>query len=213
MQVSKEGLNLIKAWEGLPDGDHSTEKFDPYMDPVGIWTIGYGHALINKYGRFLRGPEDRREANLKYPGGITQEEADSLLQEDVDKVADKLTAHNIMGTQAQIDALVSFAFNIGMGSQTDPRSGGLLNSTLLKMHRAGGPTIVGEMTTYVTYKLQAKSKTHAPIANIAEAFCAWANADKHWLKGLFRRRLCEFMIYRGDNLNKAIEVARGSGGH
>ena len=34
-------------------------KIDPYLDPIGIWTIGWGHA-ISVGGQFLRGTENRR---------------------------------------------------------------------------------------------------------------------------------------------------------
>ena len=33
MQISDEGMNLIKAFEGL--------ELESYQDAVGIWTIGY----------------------------------------------------------------------------------------------------------------------------------------------------------------------------
>lgn len=210
VEISEQGLSLIKVWEGLEDGDRSTKNvFEPYMDPIGIWTIGYGHVLYDKYKRQLRGPEGKREAYAQYPGGITEAEASAMLLADVRKFTDKLSQHNILGSQNQIDALTSFAFNLGMGDPANPHSGGLLHSTLLRMHRAGGPDLRGEMTQEVVGLLARKSKMRAPIKNLPEAFCAWSNAGKKWWRGLFRRRLCEYMIYRGDTLNKALEVARG----
>jgi lysozyme len=52
--VPDEAVELIKAFEGIPDGDSSTVNIDAYLDPVGIWTIGWGHAIPHK-GEWLRG--------------------------------------------------------------------------------------------------------------------------------------------------------------
>ncbi|MFT4450945.1 lysozyme, partial [Bartonella bacilliformis] len=34
-KISKEGLALIKQWEGV--------RLCAYQDAIGVWTIGYGH--------------------------------------------------------------------------------------------------------------------------------------------------------------------------
>ncbi len=34
-KISKEGLELIKQWEGL--------RLEAYRDTACVWTIGYGH--------------------------------------------------------------------------------------------------------------------------------------------------------------------------
>jgi len=36
------------SFEGIPDGDPSTVKIDADLDPVGIWTIGWGHAIAHQ---------------------------------------------------------------------------------------------------------------------------------------------------------------------
>ena len=38
--VPQEGIELIKSFEGIPDGDPTTVRINAYLDPVGIWTIG-----------------------------------------------------------------------------------------------------------------------------------------------------------------------------
>ena len=38
-RINQAGLDLIKSFEGIPDGDPSTANLDPYVDPVGIYTI------------------------------------------------------------------------------------------------------------------------------------------------------------------------------
>jgi lysozyme len=123
-QISSEGIDLVKAFEGLPDGDPSTVNLDPYMDPIGIWSAGFGHAIFVDY-RPLRGPADRARAKALYPNGLTRQEAELLLIADL--VDTERAVHAQVAVpldQHQFDALVSFTFNLG--------SGNLSKSTLLR---------------------------------------------------------------------------------
>src|SRR5882724_4219305 len=70
-QMPDEGLELVKSFEGIPDGDPTTGNLDAYLDPLGIWTIGWGHALPASGGGWLRGPENKATARAAYPGGLT----------------------------------------------------------------------------------------------------------------------------------------------
>ena len=42
-------------------------NLDAYLDPVGIWTIGWGHALVLPNGDFLRGAANRSTARAASP--------------------------------------------------------------------------------------------------------------------------------------------------
>ena len=124
-EINQAGIDLIKSFEGIMDGDPSTVNLDPYLDPVGIWTIAWGHAITNK-GRFLRGRQDAAKAKLLYPHGITLEDAEAMLRHDVASHAlelDKLLKVEV--NDNQYAALVSFIFNLG------PRN--LRRSTLLRL--------------------------------------------------------------------------------
>jgi lysozyme len=122
--INAAGLELIKSFEGIPDGDPTTVKIDPYLDPIGIWTIGWGHA-ISVGGQFLRGKQNRKAARDLYPGGITLEQAEQLLRGDLlDTCRDVAPLVKVPVTENQFAALVSFAFNLGCGN--------LAKSTLLK---------------------------------------------------------------------------------
>lgn len=92
MQISINGLNLIKEFEGL--------KLRAYQCSANIWTIGYGHT-----------------ADVSANDVITEEKALSFLRQDV---ADSERAVNqyvhVPLTQNQFDALVSFVFNMGAGN-------------------------------------------------------------------------------------------------
>jgi GH24 family phage-related lysozyme (muramidase) len=97
MKMTNEGLALIKRFEGL--------RLDAYRDVGGIWTIGYGHTGM------------AGEPAVKSQMKITEEEAHAMLARDVDKFAagvrDSVTADI---SDAQFSALVSFAYNVGLGA-------------------------------------------------------------------------------------------------
>ena len=114
--VPQEGIELIKSFEGIPDGDPSSVNLDAYLDPVGIWTIGWGHAITYQ-GVFLRGPQNKGIARALYPGGITIEQAEMLLRgELVNFARDVLRLAKVPLDDGQFAALVSFAFNCGSGN-------------------------------------------------------------------------------------------------
>ncbi|MDT8758627.1 lysozyme [Sphingomonas psychrotolerans] len=110
-------IALIQQFEGCakkqPNG-----SFVAYPDPGtggDPWTIGWGTT----------------GADVK-PGVVwTQQQCDDRLTSDVERFAAKVSA--VLGsaptTQHQFDALVSFAYNVGVGN--------LSSSTLLKLHKAG----------------------------------------------------------------------------
>lgn len=128
-EINQAGLDLIKSFEGLPDGDPTTVKLDPYLDPVGIWTIGWGHA-IRVGNDYLRGSQNKARARALYPGGITVAQAETLLRGDLmDTCRDIESAVRVPLNDNQFAALVSFTFNLGIGN--------LRKSTLLRLVNAG----------------------------------------------------------------------------
>ena len=94
MKTSEEGLQLIKAFEGLRLTAYkpvATEKH---------FTIGYGH-----YG-----------ADVKKDMQITERQAVELLKMDVTAAEKVLNDMNVNFAQRQFDALVSWIFNLGAGA-------------------------------------------------------------------------------------------------
>jgi lysozyme len=127
--INHAGLDLIKSFEGCPDGNPATVNLDPYLDPIHIWTIGWGHAIIVG-GQFLRGAQNRARAFALYPGGIIVQQAEALLRADVlDKCRDVTTLIKVPLNDNQYSAVISFAFNLGAGN--------LRQSTLLRKLNAG----------------------------------------------------------------------------
>jgi len=106
------GLSLTKNFEGL--------RLSAYADQGGVWTIGYGHT----------GPGVH--AGLT----ITEDQAAAFLESDV---AAAVTAVNRLVTseinQNQFNALVDFAFNLGVAA--------LSQSTLLREVNASNFSAAG----------------------------------------------------------------------
>ena len=105
MQISENGLKFIEHFEGL--------RLSSYKDSVGVWTIGYGTTVY---------PDGRRVAK---GDSCTIEQANQYIANDVKRfevgVSDLV---KVPLNQNQFDALVSFAYNLGLGA--------LGGSTLLK---------------------------------------------------------------------------------
>ena len=88
-------------------------RLEAYEDAAGVPTIGYGHTKGVRMG-------DR----------ITQYWAKEMLREDIEEAEWQVKELGVAKTEGQLDALVSFAFNLGIGRLT--------RSTLLKVIRDGG---------------------------------------------------------------------------
>lgn len=108
MNISQAGINLIKSFEGLRTKAYKAVPTEKY------YTVGYGH-----YG------SDVRDDHV-----ISEKQAEKLLYDDVQSfvaAVNKLLKVDV--TQNQFDALVSFAYNVGVGA--------LKSSTLLEYLNAG----------------------------------------------------------------------------
>ena len=80
--------------------DHEGLRLKAYLDPVGIWTIGWGHT-----GRVHSGET------------ITRERAEELLMLDIEKAEACIERSvSVSLTQGMFDSLVSFIFNLGCGA-------------------------------------------------------------------------------------------------
>ena len=114
-EIGKLGLELIRHYESLHDGDLRTIGLQPKMDPSGIWTEGWGHAIFDKNGKFVKGTANEKLA-YQYSRVKTPEEAESVLITDL---IPRVRSVNVIGmakTQAEFDAHVSFVYNCGIGS-------------------------------------------------------------------------------------------------
>lgn len=117
MKTSSIGIELIKGFESLHDGDLSIIGLQPKMDPIGIWTEGYGRAMRDKKGNFIKGAKNKQ---LAYDNITIHTPAEALkaLTEDLAS-REYIVMQNIKVplNQNQFDSLVSYVYNTG-GSST-----------------------------------------------------------------------------------------------
>lgn len=118
MKLSKAGADLMHRFEGC--------RNKPYLCPAHIWTVGFGEVL---YQEQIKLPMVRKEG---YTGLIrkeyplkpednrvwSQDEIDTLFAKSVERFERGVLrlVPGVNGNQGAFDALVSFAFNAGLGN-------------------------------------------------------------------------------------------------
>lgn len=118
--MNKATTDLIKYFESLHDGNLQKIGLQPKMDPVGIWTEGWGRAMIDPATKkFLKGAANAGRAT-QYQTIDTKEEADIALETDLKryvKYADDAIGADIWDklNENQRGALTSFVYNCGVG--------------------------------------------------------------------------------------------------
>jgi len=89
MNISQEGISLIKKFEGC--------ELEAYKCAAGVWTIGYGHT------------KDVKENDV-----ITKEEAESMLVHELQEYCNDVDiAVKVDLKQNEFDSLVSWTYNLG----------------------------------------------------------------------------------------------------
>jgi lysozyme len=144
VKVSDKLIEMIKHDEGV--------VMRPYQCPALLWTVGVGHVIDPMHARVKLA--DRKA--LPIPEGwdrtFSMDEVNAILKKDLNRFETGVMRLCPKTTkQSQFDALVSFAFNVGLGN--------LQNSTLrmkhnreefgaaaeefLKWNKAGGKVLKG----------------------------------------------------------------------
>ena len=157
MKTSEQGIEYIKSEEGFAS--------KPYWD-YAQYTVGYGTKCpADKYSTYKE-------------NGITKEEAEELLRTHLEytekdlntKLIDK---YNLVLSQNQFDALVSFSFNVGTG------------------------WITSSQTTTIRSAI-----ISGDIDDITYALSLYCTAGGDILPSLVRRRLCEANMYTNNIYSK-----------
>jgi len=100
LSLSDKGTDFLFGNEGV--------RLKPYNDSKGYATIGVGHLIAKR---------NVTEQDKRNWSGFTQSDAINLFQQDVQSFENGIKSSvNVNLTQYQYDAIVSFAFNIGMGN-------------------------------------------------------------------------------------------------
>ena len=144
MITSERGIELIKHFEGC--------HYDPYLCPAFLWTVGYGHLLAPEQARL--NVEQRKKFLLPdhFNKRWNDEEVNALLKKDLKRFEMGVSRYiTVPLQQCEFDALVSFAFNLGLGTlqrssvrsklNRDDRTGAI--DVLLKYCRSNGKILRG----------------------------------------------------------------------
>lgn len=143
MKTSDSGIALLKQLEAC--------SLKAYPDASG-YSIGYGHFGVQ-------------------PGTvITQDEADMLLQADLEWAEKTVDRYCAGLSQQQFDALVSLCYNIGAGN--------FARSTVVRLIREDGPS---------------------PRAELRTAWQLWNKSQGKTLQSLVRRRNLEYDHYAAND--------------
>ena len=109
MNVSPKAIAMIKHHEGV--------RLNPYRCPARLWTVGVGHVMFPQQGALKLEDRDAftppEHAMRKY----SMEEVDGILKSDLDRFERGVERFcPVALTQGMFDALVSFSFNVGLGT-------------------------------------------------------------------------------------------------
>jgi lysozyme len=170
MRMTQHGLKLIEAFE--------TCKTSAYICPAGVPTIGIGHT--SAAGGSFTLTDNRKTTKVELGQKITVAEARRLFEHDI-SAFERRVVNLVSGITLQpheFDAVVSLAYNIGVGNFS--------GSTLLKLLRRGDKAAAADA-------FRAWNK-------------ATVKGKKVVLKGLVRRREAERWMFLGD-LEMAAAVA------
>ena len=134
MKVSDKLIKMLRHHEGV--------RSKPYRCPAGLWTVGVGHLI-----------GDGKSLPQSWNKTFTQEEIDGLLKRDLNRFERGVLKMlpNVRLRQCEFDALVSFSFNLGLGTfQRSTIRQALLRGdkeaameSLMKYCRAGGKVLRG----------------------------------------------------------------------
>jgi lysozyme len=167
-KITEEGKNLIKHFEGIHDGDLTDIGLSPKLCPANVWTEGWGRAMVDKNGKFLTSSNTTYQRALSLRTIHNVVEAENALQQDMEdrgSVISRLV--KVPMTDNMYNALISFAYNIGLSA--------FRNSTMLRLLNQG-------------------KKVSAANAMLAWNK-ATVNGKKVVLNGLVRRRAAERELF------------------
>lgn len=147
MNISKEGIALIKKFEGC--------ELEAYKCAAGVWTIGYGHT------------KDVKEGEV-----ITKEEAESMLVHELQEYCNDVDiAVKVDLKQNEFDALVSWTYNLGPTNLNSSTMLRVLNegkhddvpTQIKRWNKAGGEVLKGLVRRRNAEALMFKGKDWSEI--------------------------------------------------
>lgn len=109
MNVSPKAVEVIKHHEGV--------RQKPYRCPAKLWTVGVGHVLYPEQGKLPIDQRDGFALKIEDFRIFSMEEVNGILRRDLDRFERGVEKFcPVPLTQGMFDALVSFSFNVGLGT-------------------------------------------------------------------------------------------------
>ena len=110
MSISEAGIQLIKSFEGCHN--------QPYKCPAALWTIGFGRVLYPDQARLKTDERASYSLRSEHNRLWNADEIDALLEADLLRFSDGVLrlCPAAADNQCHMDAMVSFAFNVGLGN-------------------------------------------------------------------------------------------------
>ena len=145
----------------------------PYKDQGGVWTIGYGSTFI-----------DGAAVTQCSPASISQQDALTSIGCSIDAVYKQLVSHGLQDdflTQNQWDAVISLAYNVGVGALTTSHTWQYLVSRdfgVIEGQQTPPPTLFCQTTPSMAFEWGSKSQ-------------GFVFVDGNFDQGLFNRRTQE----------------------
>jgi hypothetical protein len=122
MKVSDNALKAIMHHEGV--------RLKPYQCPAFLWSIGVGHVIDPNHTKLSVDDRKYLPCPIGWNRTFTMDEVNAILAADLQRFERGVLRYCPNGiTQGRFDALVSFAFNVGLGT--------LQRSTLHQKHNRG----------------------------------------------------------------------------
>lgn len=109
MNVSPKAIEMIKHHEGV--------RQKPYQCPARLWTIGVGHVMYPEQGRLKLEDRDAFQTRPQDMRIYPMQEVDDILKLDLQRFERGVERFcPVPLTQGMFDGLVSFSFNVGLGT-------------------------------------------------------------------------------------------------
>nr|DAU53140.1 MAG TPA: Lysozyme [Caudoviricetes sp.] len=195
-KISDKCLNLVKEFEGC--------RLTAYRDEVGVWTIGYG--ITNSDFKIAK-------KIIRKGMKISKATAEKWLEESLNKKYLPLVLEydkQYNWNQNELDALVSFCYNIGSIKQLTAdgtRSKAVVASKILQYNKAGGKVYRGltrrrkaERELFLTpvkeVKKKSNKKSNTQIAKEVKA--------GKWGNGATRKKKLKAAGYDYDVIQKIV---------